>query len=343
MRKFKNNKDRQNKGGYKGMIEEAYNTKFQAPDQKRISNNSTTLQVKAFRELNNIGVIDVRVDPNAELSYGAQPYTIIGGTNKVVDANYSGKANITGNTVIMIQNDTQKSQLMNVVDVGVVQKRINYLYLPYTKLMSQTANKGYAGEVVKAIEQAVSFGFSTMLTQLPFATADYATEEGALPVPASVANSKAYGYYKALIHYQTVLQNLVTPIAKYIELRSLEREMMRMSFRTEAPILTQLFGLFKKSSFISEVNTIGTVVINEYFDTNWYKQVNTLMCVPSRKTKGMTDPLLTMISTHAIPKLTITNGTTVTYNSDNLKTGNASLFQSLTPCLELESVRVQDD
>lgn len=95
-----------------------------------------------------------------------------------------------------------------------------------------------------------------------------------------------------------------------------------MSFRTEAPLITQLFGLFKKSSFVAEVNTIGTVVINEYFDRNWYIQNNTLQCVPSRKTKGMVDPLLTIVATHAIPRLTIDSS----YDSDSLASGTGDAF-----------------
>lgn len=320
-----------NRAPRKHVAQEAYeDNKYEAPRKEELGHGSDTLQAKAYRDLDNIGVIDVKADPNAEMSYGSFPYTIIGRTAPVLDANYPGYVNIAGNSITLMQNDTTTSQLMNIFDVGVIVKKINYNYLP---IRSDAINVAFAGEMIKSIEQAVSFGFSTMLTQLPFASATYATD---MPIPSQYITNwdpdtpptglsrtlaKSAGYYAAMIHYQCVLQALVQPISKYIELRSLEKEMMRMSFRTEAPLLTQLFGLFKKSSFIAEVNTIGTVVINEYFDVNWYHQNNTLQCVPSRKTKGMVDPLLTIVGTHAIPRLTIDSPS---YDSDNLATSTAA-------------------
>lgn len=318
---------------------EAYNdNKFESPSKPKYEDGSATLNNKAFRDLQNIGVIDVKADPNAELSYGSFPYTIIGKTCPVLDASYPGADNIDGNTIVMIQNDTTKSKLMNTFDAGVVVKTINYCYLP---IRDSDVNLAMAGEMIKSIEQAVSFGWSTMLTQLPFFSSTYASAQHDLPIPTAQANSKAAGYYKVLIHYQCVLQALVAPISKYIELRSLEKELMRMSFRTEAPLITQLFGLFKKSSFIAEINTIGTVVLNEYFDKNWYQQTCTLCCVPSRKTKGMADPLLTLIGIHAIPDITIDS---TVYNSASvLSTGaTAALMDPDTFTISQGAVKLQE-
>jgi len=331
MSKYNDNKHKYGKRDRKNIAEEAYNDNhYQAPNKEQFSANSETLQSKSFRDLANINVIDVKADPNAEMSYGSFPYTIIGKTSPVLDAAYPGRENIAGNSITLIQNDTTTSKLMNTFDVGVICKKLNYNYLP---IRSNEKNVAYAGEMIKSIEQAVSFGWSTMLTQLPFTNSTYHTD---MPIPPQhITNTgqtglnrnldNPAGYYAAMIHYQCVQQALVQPISKYIELRSLEKELMRMSFRTEAPLVTQLFGLFKKSSFIAEINTIGTVVLNEYFDVSWYKQNNTLQCVPSRKTKGMIDPLLTIVATHAIPALTITDASGAqVYTSANLATSTAA-------------------
>lgn len=339
-----------NKGN---IAQQAYeDNRFESPKGEHVTNGSETLQAKAFRDLSNIRVIDVKADPNSEMSYGSFPYTIIGKTNPVLDASYPGRENIAGNSITLIQNDTTSSKLMNTFDVGVICKKINYNYLA---IRSSEKNVAYTGEMIKSVEQAVSFGFSTMLTQLPFSTATYRTD---MPIPLSyVINAQqeptgmnrelkpAAGYFAAMTHYQCVLQSLVQPISKYIEMRSLEKELMRMSFRTEAPLLTQLFGLFKKSSFIAEVNTIGTVVINEYFDVNWYKQNNTLQCVPSRKTKGMVDPLLTIVATHAIPRLTITEdgAQAAVYDSNNLRTAqNITYLNPETYALTTGTLTLED-
>lgn len=312
------------------IAESAYkDDRFSAPTEPKVTTGSETLQAKAFRDLNNIRVIDVKADPNAEMSFGSYPYTIIGQTSPVVDAKYPGNDNISGNSIVEIQNNTSDSQLMNVFDVAAIVKTINYNYLP---VETDGQNLAVAGEMIKSIEQAISFGYSTMLTQLAFTQDEYTSN---IPVPSEYiveeegveTYTKNAQYYAVMIHYQTTLQAMVTPIAKYIELRSLEKEMMRMSFRTEAPLITELMGMFKKASFIAVVNTIGTVAINEYFDVNWYKQINTLTCVPSRKSKGMVDPLLTLVGIHNIPSLTITkNGNTTVYDSAEMKSGVESVL-----------------
>lgn len=322
---YNNRSARSHSSRYKGT--DSASETFSRPNSEKVSENSELLQIKAFRDLQNIRSIDVKADPYTQMSYGSFPYTIIGGTNRVEDATYPGSDNIAGNTVVQLQNNTTTSSLMNVFDTAVAVLTRNYLYLP---IRANGANLAYLTEVCKSVEQAVSFGESTMLTELAFTTSFYDSD---MPQPTpyvpptdssgtAMTNQNyvsAWSYTVALIHYQTVLQNVVRPISKYVQLRSIEKEAMRMSFRTEAPTITQFYGLLKKKSLVASFNTLSTVVINEYFDSNWYQQSTMVDCYYSRKTKGMVNPLLSLVSVDAIPSLKIfaSDSKTLTYNSSS--------------------------
>lgn len=286
----------------------AFDESFEPPKDDVSTKDSMSLVRKSFGQLQNLRTIDVKVDPTASMSYGSFPYTIIGATNPIVDAKYGGDENISGNSIVQLQNDTSKSALMDVFDSTLLKVSINYNYLP---IRSNAKNVALLAEYVKTVGQAVSYGFSTMLTELPFYS-EY-VEVKDMPVPeqcevqidGETLPSTDYQYTARLIHYQTVLQNLVKPVSNYITLLSMEKELMRMSFRLEAPLITQLYGLFKKASFMANINTIGTVVLNEYFDENWFKQTNLIDALPARKTKGMVDPLVNIVTVHAIPHIKI--------------------------------------
>lgn len=329
-------KDFRSNNRFKGT--DAASTEFSKPNRESVSSNSELLQVKAFRDLQNIRSIDVKADPYSQMSYGSFPYTIIGSTNRVEDASYPGQENIAGNSVVQIQNNTSTSSLMTVFDTAISVKTRNYLYLP---IRSNGQNLAYLTEVCKSVEQAIAFGQSTMLTQLKFTQSAYVSD---MPKPTPYADASsttvnAWSYTVAMIHYQTVLQNVVRPISKYVQLRSIEKEAMRMSFRTEAPLITQFFGLMKKKSLVACFNTLSTVIINEYFDSNWYEQSTMVDCYYSRKTKGMSNPLISLVTVDAIPSLDI-------YYGVDSETGDPILEYSSDDKLRIptfEEVPIKDD
>jgi len=273
---------------------------YGTPKKETKSENSLTYQKKAFRDLQNVGMIEVKADPNTQTDKAGVPYPIISMTNKVIDAKYAGYDNISGNVLTRLQNSND-SQLLNYFDTVSMNVRINYLYMCYqTSVTTNHNNLAVNREMLKAFNEALSKGYSTMLTQLPFYT--NVVTSGLPEIPGLTdAQADIYGKFGALIHYQTVQQNLVAPLAKYIQTMSLEAELAKMSYRREAPLITALYGLLRKKAFVATLNSIGTNIIGEYFDLNWYKQNNTLINVPSRKSKAMTDPLMTATATTFIP------------------------------------------
>lgn len=310
------------RNGYKpkqdGLGIEKIDWQYGTPSKEKTNDNSMTYQKKAFRDLQNIGMIEVKADPNTQSDKAGVPYPIISATNKVIDAKYAGYDNISGNVLTRLQNSND-SQLLNYFDTVSMNIRVNYLYMCYeTSNTTKHNNLAVNREMLKAFNEALSKGYSTMLTQLPFYTNKI--ESGLPEIPGLTDEQKdIYGKFGGLVHYQTVQQNLVAPLAKYIQTMSLESELAKMSYRREAPLITALYGLFRKKAFIATLNSIGTNIIGEYFDLNWYRQNNTLINVPSRKTKAMIDPLITATATTYIPscKMGVISGETVTYYYDS--------------------------
>jgi len=291
---------------------------------EKVETKSLIYNAKAFRDLQNVGSIEVKADPNSSVERGSYPYNIIAATNKVVDANYAGYANIEGNALTRLQN-SNKSELYNFFDVLTINVRLNYLYLCYrTNETSKHNNVAVNKEMLKAFQEAISKAYSTMFTQLPYYTDKIEAPQAPIPTGLTSAEADIYGKMMGILHYQTVLQNAVSPLSKYIETRSLEQEILNMSYRRESPTICALFGMLKKKAFIATLNAIGTSVIGEYFDSNWYKQMNLLVNTPSRKSPSVVDPLMTATHTTMIPKIKFSyrkpDGTfTEYYDSDSLK------------------------
>lgn len=300
------------------------------PNKESVSEASSTYQYKAFRDLQNVGSIDVKADPYQTALRGDYPYAIISKTNKVLDSNYSGVVNIDGNTVVRLFN-SDRTQFINKFDVGTMNMRFNYLYAAYSV---DDDNLAVNQEFGKVIAEALAKGYSTMLTQLPFYSD--AVESSDFPDVSNMNTTtgkpnvlaKGSGVQNKLcllLHYQSVLQSIVSPLAKYVLTMSLEQAIMNMSYRREAPLMTALYGQLKKKAFVATLNSIGTSIIADYFDTSWYKQINTVTGLCSRRSNAMDDPILTLSATHKICncKIYAAEGTgwatTPYYDSDNLK------------------------
>lgn len=263
------------------------------PKEKDVDKESGYFQTRAFKDLR-FGPITVAANPNVEGTTAAQPYAIIASSNRVADASYPGTRCLAGNTIQQLLNSTN-SKLQNCFDIGNMKLRLHYLYLA---INSSDKNQALNKQMGAAIDEALSFGYSEMLTQLPFYT-DTVTSS----MPQMDGNNKG----AALVWYESMLLNTASIPAKYLETRSLEKEVTDMGFNKEAPIIHDLYGLLKKAAFISVINGISKYTQGEYFDNYWFKQMNVLCNVPSRKSKSMTDPLLTIRGVHALPEVSLTS------------------------------------
>ena len=112
------------------------------PGKEKVQDKSLTFQEKGFRDLQNVGMIEVKADPNSIAERSGVPYNVLARTNKVTDANYAGYDNINGNILTRLQNSND-SQLVNNFDTVSMNIRMNYLYLCY-KTDSGTNNNNLA-------------------------------------------------------------------------------------------------------------------------------------------------------------------------------------------------------
>lgn len=281
---------------------------------KMESNESKTLAEKAFRDLKYSGVISTKADPSTTASTASQPYAILARTNSVIDGVYPGEQNLNGNVITQLMNSTT-SKLINNYDTGTLNLDVNYLYLCYhDKTYADAQKVSYAANIMmgNAINEALSRTNSEMLIQLPFSTYGVVTK-----LPQMDSNNLSY----VVILYQTMLQNVAHILGKYVQLMSLEKCMIDMGFNREAYFTQSLFGLFKKKAFIQKLNALSTFIQGEYFDKDWYKQINTLTLVPSRKSNSVRDPLLTINSFHTLPQIDVYN-----MQGDDKTPGRVRLF-----------------
>jgi len=106
-----------------------------------------------------------------------------------------------------------------------------------------------------------------------------------------------------------MLQNIAAVPAKYNLCVSLEQHLKDSCYNRDVAPLDDLFGLLRKNSFRSKINAFSNIITGEYFDISWFKQMNTLTMVPSRKSNSMRDPLLLIDAIHDIPSLKIETST----------------------------------
>lgn len=301
-RRFKDSNDRNVR--YDGRIQfgsrdENFASDSGIPSRGEVSNDSSTMQAIAFRDLKS-GVFDVAADPNTQATSNADPYAIIARTNPVVGGTYGGEATILGNVITRLAN-ASKSGFLNYFDSGVTFKKFHYQYLA---IDADDKNKAFNAEMAKTTATALSNGMATLTLQLPFfkdfVKSDMPYKEG---VDGSVYSSALEARLPWMVYYQSAVLNLAAIPAKYLQIRSLEKAVKDMTYRRDNTEVNELYGLLKKAAFVSMINSLATTVIGEYTDNDWRIQVNTLVNVPSRKTNAYTSPLLTMVGYHKMPTL----------------------------------------
>lgn len=258
------NKFKHNKKGYSRNFKRNSDKEFMTTESKQnveiprkeenISSESIYLMKKGFSELKYTGIIATKADPQTTATTASQPYSIIAGTNKVIDANYPGDDNLSGNVVVQLMNSNE-SKLTNNFDSGRLEVSVNYLYLNY----EDNPKTPYAANVYmgSAINESLSRTNSEMYTNLAFAQYEIETK---------CAKMDTSNHAYVVLLYQTILQNCATILGKYVELMSLEKQLINMGYNREAYYTIELFGLLKKKSFVQKMNALSVFIQGEYFD-----------------------------------------------------------------------------
>lgn len=284
------------------------------PEKPRVDTESSTLGQIAFKDLNTVKPITIYSNPTDQATRSAVPYAIINGTNKVYETEYPGSRNTAGNVIPQLSN-SNSSKFLDLMDCGKIDLELNYLY---AAIKQTDYNQALNVQMGKSMDEALSKAYSELFIELPFFKDT---------ITSNMINCDSNNRTQAFIWYQTMLQNIACIPAKYNMLMSLEQHIKDMCYNRNVAPLDDLFGLLKKAAFRAKLTAFSQTITGEYFDMNWFKQVNTLTMVPSRKTNSMRDPLLIIDAIHKVPSLKITaaGDITVLDSSDyNIMVDNVS-------------------
>lgn len=270
---------------------------------KKEESYSPGFHKRAFRDLV-FGQVTVKVNPTTEAGEMADPYAIIGPTNKVIDANYYGEDNTSGSVCPQLALGSG-SNFLNVADVISEEVEVNYNYCKHTPSdnASAEANKYYF---------------------YPWADIDSSIQAEAfydLPFFKWVVSGTNKYYDDPLLDivdfYQIVLQATYQIPLRYKVLRSLEKELHDMCYQKGASILNDIYARLKKKTLIGTIDGISDAISAHYLDTKWFEEVSLLLAEPAKKAVGMLDPLLEL-------KVKYTYNNTLVVKDDN----NNELFKT---------------
>lgn len=290
----------------KDYMDNTYNKEESTPINSEGS-VKTMISEKALRNLPHSSY-SVQADPYTSSLPGSQPYPIIARFNKKIGGYYKGLKNIDGGNVQQYANSVN-SQMLKYTDFIKAVLPVNYRMLPMNDVASGAKGKdSYVGKQLideqrKAIAEATSVLASTTFTQMAIynygivtdmpmgsATTTNMTVDGEKNIPVYTNISDVI--YGALTYYQNVLQAGLNVFNWHNSMRLKMGTMIRRSWNRETPFLNALFGLFKKKSFLSFLESIALSFEGEYIDIDEMKQINMLTLTPSARSEALTDPVL---------------------------------------------------
>lgn len=251
-----------------------------------------SFQRKAFKDLA-FNSITVPVDPSGETSDQSDPYAIINRTNPVVDAKYPGSDNTSGSIVPQLA-EASDSTFNNMPDS--VQQEIK-LNLYYCKT-NANSNADYNTSTTKGtVNVKMDVPYDDIINSI---TAEaYYDLKFFNWVPDGTLYSDD-GQLDVLLNYQSVVQTLTNIPLRYRVIRSLEKHLKDMSYYNGSERMNRIFGMLKKSSFISLIKSVAESSMVHYLDEFWFKQTSMLVAIPCRKSNSMSDPLIDIIPTYDI-------------------------------------------
>jgi len=276
-------------------------------------NVDTGISEKSLRNLPKSSY-SIQADPYEAALPGSKPYPVLAKFNKKVGGNYKGLRNIDGGNAQQYAN-SPTSQMLKYVDFILAELPINYRNLPINSIASNVVtdaqgNTDYTGknlidEMRKAISEATSVLSSTTFTQMAINNYGIVTDMpmGSAKTSKYILNEEEVDVYDnitdviyaSMIFYQLILQSGLSVFNWHNSMRLKMGTMIRRSWNRETPKLNALFGLFKKKSFLSFMDSIALSFEGEYIDLDEMKQVNMLTLAPSARSEALTDPVLELL------------------------------------------------
>ena len=295
------------------------NTKFDAKGTPgKEGSLNVELSVKALRNLPKSSY-SFMADPYTASLPKSTPYAILNTFNKTVGGTYRGVKNLDGGNVQQYTTAIN-SGLLKYSDFIRTSVETNYRYIPSVIPKGANLNK-YPGknlidEQIKSITEGLSQLKSTTFTQMDIYNYCVETDMpmgSVQPVDidlkdksGTVTTIKGYTGLSAVLYamsrfYQIIILDSVNCVNWHNSFRLKMGTMIRSAWNREVSELNGLFGLFKKKSFLSLLDSLCLSFEGEYVDTQFMQQTNALNLVPSRRSDSITDPVLEILMTYSKP------------------------------------------
>lgn len=287
------------------------------PEAPNTSQNGTYTFVKTTNKPTNLVPVTGKADPYDTGKPVSIFYPITNKPNKSIDVNYKGVPNLAGTIVQDITNNTSKTfPHMKYVDAARMKLVVNWGMLDYNEPSKQVRhenNKAMAESFYEAISQLEATSF------LQHGALKYVRRPKTLDKQTfSSLDKRVPAMFDGLVLYQTILQNINSIPLAYNKALAYEKQLVEMAHKTGSQNINQLYAYLKKAAFSSQILNVSKLMIGEYFDKQWAKEVAVLQVGTSQHANSYTDPTLELIAVHALPEVNIG----ITVNPDKPLTDN---------------------
>lgn len=297
---------------------------------------------KPFKGLKLGESITVKANPYQDAAKQSLPYNVVGSNAPTIDVDYGTDENLAGNILTQVLSD-QNSTLLQTFDAFQMEISAKYRHVDTCQVtitrangkvssvsVKNVGNTAYNLELVKAMDDAISKGYAETFTQLPIMTSlevrtpkkEYVSNEVTFTVysglvdlpevgdeaPEQLTYPGTAGLLVLLLTYQIYLQQIHLSLSKYNKLMAMEQHLKDMSFNRDDVTLNQIYGLLKKSSLVSNLKGLAATVKGEYLDLDWLPKVAKFALIPSRRSAGMTDPLLDIRANYSVAPIVFSMG-----------------------------------
>lgn len=318
----------------------------------------------------------LKQDPYNEINQASTAYPLLAALNKNLGPDYEGKANLEGGTANRFVSSLN-TRLNKVIDSALALIGFNYRYLNLNDA-SSSDNDGIEinAKMMDAISEAVSqlnattftenavvssYGVRTKL-KMPTAYVGtltytdstnytwygdvYEKDAGGNIIGVYYTNPAVVIFVMAIMYQQNV-QNAALTISTYNKCRSFMGTCLDHQYNKNINFINIFDGQIKKAAFQNLLQTVSLDIQGEYFDVDWFKQINTLTTTPSQKSYSIWDPVLEIIGPNkllpyveilSVNKITSTvNGTICSSNTFRASVPTKA-DPSTTTTMDMESI-----
>lgn len=283
-----------------------------------------SISEKAMRDLPKSSY-QLQANPYVEVNQASTAFPLMARLNKLISPNYEGHSNLEGGRASRYVSSLN-TRLNKAIDSVLMHLDFKYRYLCMgtstwngtTETSTDTDGLEINGKMIDAISEAISQLSATTFTENAVLK-DYVVETNwTMPEGYKVtgggttytdSTSHSYTVYDdpavvvfvMAIAYQICIQNAALTVSSYNKMRSFIKTALDHNYNKNINYINVFDGQIKKAAFQNLLQTVALDIQGEYFDVDWFKQINTLTTTPSAKSNSIWDPLAEVYGSNTLP------------------------------------------